>query len=70
MSTVSKHAFPKKDCSMCPVKKGRIKERERLTEEIKFLGSMNIPTPKAQANLERIQGRLRDCAFNQCEGHQ
>lgn len=68
--TVSKHVFPKRNCSECPVKKGRIKERERLTKEIEFLTSMGIPTIKAQTNLEKIRGHLWDCAFDRCEGHQ
>ena len=65
--SVSKHAFPKKeDCSTCPIRKSRIKQRDQLTEEIKFLNSMGFKTPKAEAHLESIKGYLRDCALDRC----
>lgn len=63
MSTIKKHAFRHEDCekSQCPIRRARLKEIERLTEETKFLKSVGLSTPIASAKLESLEGYQRDC---------
>jgi hypothetical protein len=47
-----------------------LKERTKLTEDIKLLSSHGLPTPLASAKLERVSGRIRDCVFGNCQGNE
>ena len=70
-NVIKKRAFRHDECekSQCPIRRTRLKEIERLTEETKFLKSVGLSTPKASAKLESLEGYQRDCVLGRCEQH-
>lgn len=68
--SVKRHAFPRKDCSICENHKRMIKERSKLTEDIKLLSSHGLPTPIASSKLDKVSGRIRDCNTGNCQGNE
>jgi len=65
--TVSKHAFPKRNCSECPTRRARLKEIAKLEGDIALLTTFNIPTPKATSRLETLQHFQHICNDGGCE---
>ncbi len=66
MSSVSKHAFPKKDCSQCPTRRNRIREIARLEGDIALLTKFDIPAPIATSMLETAKHFQAQCNSGRC----
>lgn len=64
--TVSKHAFPKKNCSECPTRRARLKEIAKLEGDIALLTKFNIPAPKAKSRLDTLQHFQHICNDDSC----
>lgn len=66
MRNIKHHAFAQ-SCDNCSVHQRMVKERTKLQEEITLLSKFAVPSPKAEAKLEQVSGRIRDCAFGRCQ---
>jgi len=65
-NTISKHAFPKQDCSECPIRKNRLKEIARLEADIETLTKFSIPAPIATSMLETAKHFQAQCNSGRC----
>jgi hypothetical protein len=65
-NTVSKHAFPKRNCSECSTRRNREAKIVKVKEDIALLDKFNIPHPKADSQLSMLNHFAIICREKKC----
>jgi hypothetical protein len=63
---ITRHAFPKKDCSECPIKRERLRKISKLEGDINLLKTYCVPSPKANSELDMLRFFQAQCNSGKC----
>ena len=64
--SVTKHAFPKRNCSECPTRRNRRAKIAKVKDDIALLDQFKIPHPKADSTLDMLTHFEIQCKEGRC----